>query len=167
MFQSAPPAEARGDNTAPRRPAIGQEFQSAPPAEARGDACRWTSGPGSTCFNPLPPPKRGEIGARGRRTPEASGFNPLPPPKRGEMAEKREYRQGIRVSIRSPRRSEGRCWTALQLVHTFEFQSAPPAEARGDANHYNRRNIKRLDARMRDPATLVAVRPLFDCQRTP
>ena len=37
------------------------------------------------------------------------------------------------VSIRSPRRSEGRCRFPASLAHTRHwFQSAPPAEARGD-----------------------------------
>ena len=37
-FQSAPPAEARGDAThRSSRPVESRRFQSAPPAEARGD----------------------------------------------------------------------------------------------------------------------------------
>ena len=37
-------------------------------------------------------------------------FNPLPPPKRGEIISEWDcHVQGILVSIRSPRRSEGRC----------------------------------------------------------
>ena len=37
------------------------------------------------------------------------------------------------VSIRSPRRSEGRCDQGLStLLILDKFQSAPPAEARGD-----------------------------------
>ena len=140
-FQSAPPAEARGDVQRVRAELVEYWFQSAPPAEARGDRKTARIKKNKVGFQSAPPAE-----ARGDRrdqktTPQPPrGFNPLPPPKRGEM-------RGAR-STRRP----------------FLFQSAPPAEARGDPNHYNRRNIKRLDARMRDPATLVAVRPLFDSQ---
>ena len=120
VFQSTPPAEARGDASFSSTSPLSM-FQSTPPAEARGDVkvlvpfevsihsprrsegrqkcgclhCRPTRG-----FNPLPPPKRGETARRARR------FNPLPPPKRGE--------------------------TAVPHSVLQEFQSTPPAEARGD-----------------------------------
>ena len=109
QFQSAPPAEARGDLIfqlgmwrrrievsirSPRRsegrssdlrpPARQPLFQSAPPAEARGDS----AGPLEPC--------------------EHVRFNPLPPPKRGEIIPVHAVRPLRLVSIRSPRRSEGR-----------------------------------------------------------
>ena len=60
-------------------------FQSAPPAEARGDVggpC--DPNPGSR-FNPLPPPRRGEMQRLQPEQPGCRRFNPLPPPRRGEM----------------------------------------------------------------------------------
>ena len=61
-------------------------------------------------FNPLPPPKRGEIWRLPNNARLSFGFNPLPPPKRGEIAERKPF-------VTSKNRG---------------FQSAPPAEARGD-----------------------------------
>ncbi len=84
------------------------EFQSAPPAETRGDTLFFIFLHKIYCFNPLPPPKRGEtslgytcdvdgkVSIRSPRRNEGRhdfdllcdtiihGFNPLPPPKRGE-----------------------------------------------------------------------------------
>ena len=88
-------------------------FQSAPPAEARGDRDPPTATTPDSGFNPLPPPKRGEIGF---------GLGPAPP---------------ILVSIRSPRRSEGRSSSANRHGPLLMFQSAPPAEARGDLTRRN------------------------------
>ena len=89
VFQSTPPAEARGDFRAPNgSPKTFQEFQSTPPAEARGDGA-------------------GTIASRPCRL---QSFNPLPPPKRGET---------LAISARSD-------------PIASEFQSTPPAEARGD-----------------------------------
>ena len=87
-------------------------FQSTPPAEARGDARRRAhSVRARGCFNPLPPPKRGE-----------TAYLSTP-----------SFRPGIRVvSIHSPRRSEGRHRAADMAERHEEFQSTPPAEARGD-----------------------------------
>ena len=133
VFQSAPPAEARGDSSPLELICCAVLFQSAPPAEARGDL----SPPvvaisGFLCFNPLPPPKRGEMPSNTTRTDgravfqsappaEARGdptwrtaarpsrcFNPLPPPKRGEIEFLAGFLAFVLVSIRSPRRSEGR-----------------------------------------------------------
>ena len=60
-------------------------------------------------------------------------FNPLPPPKRGETPTKWRFSgDGYRVSIHSPRRSEGRLILANHVIVQHEFQSTPPAEARGD-----------------------------------
>ena len=134
-FQSTPPAEARGDHGqdcdrrghqrvsihSPRRSegrrvrralqAGEVRFQSTPPAEARGDlrsACTWRW----SCagFNPLPPPKRGET-------------CPVDPP----------AIEDTKVSIHSPRRSEGRPLVNSMSVIPSVFQSTPPAEARGDS----------------------------------
>ena len=38
----------------------------------------------------------------------------------------------IRVSIRSPHRSEGRCTVTVEGERSALFQSAPPTEVRGD-----------------------------------
>ena len=86
----------------------------------------------------------------------ADGFNPLPPSKRGETGVAPPTWSGDTVSIRSPRRNEGRlgycAWTGqYRLVsirsprrnegrqglphrpgRVTQFQSAPPVETRGD-----------------------------------
>ena len=60
QFQSAPPAETRGDlRSIPRCSGI-EMFQSAPPAETRGDQLKFLIKSFNLGFNPLPPPKRGE-----------------------------------------------------------------------------------------------------------
>ena len=59
-------------------------------------------------------------------------FNPLPPPKRGETPKLRAKGGQHEVSIHSPRRSEGRQHPACRHPPASEFQSTPPAEARGD-----------------------------------
>ena len=135
------------------------EFQSAPPAEARGDhgqGRRGDSGPRS--FNPLPPPKRGEIvesspeiaswimvsirsprrsegrSACRKLTPaEAWSFNPLPPPKRGEIYPV-ESILAVRICFNPlppPKRGEIAA-DSESFAEIEGFQSAPPAEARGD-----------------------------------
>ena len=63
MFQSTPPAEARGDIAFMFVIRSPSKFQSTPPAEARGDVRSVTGGIGEGRFNPLPPPKRGETWA--------------------------------------------------------------------------------------------------------
>ena len=86
------------------------EFQSAPPVETRGDARR--------CVNP----------------PASSlGFNPLPPSKRGETKVPIPLLFPSEVSIRSPRRNEGRPRALRPMSKHHKFQSAPPVETRGDA----------------------------------
>ena len=107
-FQSTPPAEARGDETAETRPVSQAAMKS---------------------FNPLPPPKRGETQIpdplhRPRGDGAVRSFNPLPPPKRGET----------RPLI--PGKLPGAQGRHIALSRTF--QSTPPAEARGDATHYDR-----------------------------
>ena len=83
-FQSAPPAETRGDGME-RSPARRRElFQSAPPAETRGDSESGAARLHGICFNPLPPPKRGETQRPLICSIIYICFNPLPPPKRGE-----------------------------------------------------------------------------------
>ena len=48
----------------------------------------------------------------------------------------------VLVSIRSPRRSEGRCGRNAVREFGYSFQSAPPAEVRGDAcNRVNRLDV--------------------------
>ena len=132
-FQSAPPVETRGDIADTTHRPVEKKFQSAPPVETRGDLPCLTMLRDVLCFNPLPPSKRGEIDARGLVGCRIYGFNPLPPSKRGEIspfllggspapkfqsAPPVETRGdvwspgtiagGNRVSIRSPRRNEGR-----------------------------------------------------------
>ena len=83
-------------------------------------------------FNPLPPPKRGETHDAGKDDAEAKKFQSTPP------AEARgDYFIGLscratRVSIHSPRRSEGRPARFVVIGLPHKFQSTPPAEARGD-----------------------------------
>ena len=62
-----------------------------------------------------------------------SGFNPLPSPKQGEIFTATAERNKFYVSIRSPHRSKGR-WLngTVTLTFSFQFQSAPLTEARGD-----------------------------------
>ena len=187
-FQSAPPAEARGDVDPSILSKFRTMFQSAPPAEARGD--RWPnrkSGTSALCFNPLPLPKQGEISfallggnvldvgvsirspcrSKGRSTTDGvtsqcvGCFNPLPhaeargdipcspmfqsaPPAEAsgddlsdQCVGSKGRSEGVsaaRVSIRSPCRSKGRSdeWAQVRSMIPGRFQSAPPAEARGD-----------------------------------
>ena len=84
MFQSTPPAEARGDRLAVwRELAIGVSIHSPRRSEGR--------------------PRAQEIHPK-----SLNSFNPLPPPKRGEtIAHPGPLHQFV-VSIHSPRRSEGR-----------------------------------------------------------
>ena len=140
-FQSTPPAEARGDLrlglNSHGRGVAGVSIHS--PAEARGDL--------------------GEI--RPHFCVASNGFQSTPPPKRGETHHTARYSTVAapnRVSIHSPRRSEGRplAWAAMISCTNWSFnplpppkrgetlpgcgngtwtafQSTPPAEARGDS----------------------------------
>ena len=204
MFQSTPPAEARGDFWIPRAtladlrfnplppPKRGEtlvpvwelvfwavsihsprrsegrrrcsarsdrraSFQSTPPAEARGDSMERNTAEAISSFNPLPPPKRGETKKNPLR--QAQGIRvSIHSPRRseGRLGDRLRAERRLRVSIHSPRRSEGRrrgptdatrvprfnplpppkrgetVTTALGMRATPEFQSTPPAEARGD-----------------------------------
>ena len=158
-------------------------FQSAPPAEARGD--RFSSGEnrlaarGSKGFNPLPLPKQGEIPSSRRpcarisiRSPcrskgrctfsdeHLSGSIRSPCRSKGRLRMNHVARafsgdvsirspcrskgrfnhplvgatRELQVSIRSPCRSKGRSVISQDAAVTvgWMFQSAPPAEARGD-----------------------------------
>ena len=131
-------------------------FQSAPPVETRGDIIRKRKGIGNRGFNPLPPSKRGETPDIFAETYEPACFNPLPPSKRGETVTLRDSseigevsirsprrnegrplaciwrRRPLLVSIRSPRRNEGRQPTSCRTMPPTSFQSAPPVETRGD-----------------------------------
>ena len=76
-------------------------------------------------FNPLPPPKRGETKWWTEFLQMDLSFNPLPPPKRGETF--RPRRRGVLIRP--------------------EFQSTPPAEARGDgANDVSIHSPRRSDS---------------------
>ena len=136
MFQSAPPAEARGDavfigSTGDSfKVSIRSPRRSEGRSEDRRRRCLLTG-----CFNPLPPPKRGEIAPARLLRVVGCGFNPLPPPKRGEI----ENASDIRYFWESfnplppPKRGEIRSLVD-SFAGTMTFQSAPPAEARGDSN---------------------------------
>ena len=157
-FQSAPPAETRGDWGRLKPCARTGCFNPLPPPK-RGETLDAAQAlPPFWSFNPLPPPKRGEttmdraiaqscelfqsappaetrgdaLAAVGWRV--ESGFNPLPPPKRGETAHLRPHPGVQRVSIRSPRRNEGRHTLKFTPPLKITFQSAPPAETRGDVS---------------------------------
>ena len=84
------PVSIRSPRRNEGRPAHGRAsghipmFQSAPPVETRGDGFE-------------------RLRFLGR-----SGFNPLPPSKRGETSTPKLHMRIGRVSIRSPRRNEGR-----------------------------------------------------------
>ena len=83
-------------------------FQSAPPVETRGDPSSGSRGRRVPCFNPLPPSKRGETPSISPNCSPLLCFNPLPPSKRGETGTRRHKLRPSVVSIRSPRRNEGR-----------------------------------------------------------
>ena len=108
-FNPLPPPK-RGETRAFDHHHIAFEwFQSTPPAEARGDLTHGRSWGSPRCFNPLPPPKRGETFRILDGLSLPLSFNPLPPPKRGETARSQRFNAcPLRVSIHSPRRSEGR-----------------------------------------------------------
>ena len=113
-------------------PALALMFQSTPPAEARGDVVTCSRPPRSLSFNPLPPPKRGETRRCYREGShrQVSIHSPRRSEGRRPVSGGRPYIVG--VSIHSPRRSEGRRATAAKDSQAKEFQSTPPAEARGD-----------------------------------
>ncbi len=133
LFQSTPPAEARGDrmHREPRcsgatgfnplpPPKRGEtrcndknhgryKFQSTPPAEARGDALAQPRRLIFLSFNPLPPPKRGETSSVSESSTPLREFQSTPPAEaRGDDTAPAVERRASEVSIHSPRRSEGR-----------------------------------------------------------
>ena len=184
-FQSAPPAEARGDRHGPRISSSWRRFNPLPlpkqgemrshertdtriagvsirsPCRSKG---RWRKlgihpADPKGGFNPLPLPKQGEIRHRLSFARPSRRFNPLPLPKQGEIAHPSRPRKTLQVSIRSPCRSKGRFNNDVQIepivegvsirspcrskgrsaavyrhLEALTFQSAPPAEARGDAH---------------------------------
>ena len=82
-------------------------------------------------FNPLPPPKRGETTASLPKS-RSTRFNPLPPPKRGETAEP-AYAYFICAGFNPlPPPKRGETDRFCRDATDVQFQSTPPAEARGD-----------------------------------
>ena len=118
MFQSTPPAEARGDldlDAAPRT-TRSREVSIHSPRRSEGRLCRLRQNERERVkIVSIHSPRRSE----GRQDPRCErvasvferSFNPLPPPKRGET---------------------GFYQTVLFDAQTYQFQSTPPAEARGD-----------------------------------
>ena len=116
-FNPLPPPK-RGETEFRRACASGQVFQSTPPAEARGDvavgAAAWYFRDVSIHF---PPPKRGETKLNG--TQDVSKGVSIHSPRRSEGRRERlnyhtAYAEHDAVSIHSPRRSEGR---PVEQVH--------------------------------------------------
>ena len=149
--------EGRPDDTATdSRPS--DSFNPLPPSK-RGETCRtiwpWRA---RTCFNPLPPSKRGETSLAEALATKDRRFQSAPPVEtRGDPSHPRYSVRPSPVSIRSPRRNEGRpvspalfspskpsfnplppskrgetskCCALPSRVALF--QSAPPVETRGD-----------------------------------
>ena len=108
-------------------------FQSAPPVETRGDNKPRPVRGGLVCFNPLPPSKRGETAWAVSSPAIVSGFNPLPPSKRGETYPRGSRRLDVLVSIRSPRRNEGRLSEASRRLMRRCFNPLPPSK-RGETH---------------------------------
>ena len=91
-------------------------FQSAPPAEARGD--EETCGPvleHKLGFNPLPRPKQGEIHKPRKYQRRIIRFNPLPRPKQGEIEQKEsDAEASMNISFNPlprPKQGEITSWT--------------------------------------------------------
>ena len=161
MFQSTPPAEARGDRRCHRcRNRSRGEVSIHSPRRSEGRRRFLRLASSLRCFNPLPPPKRGETSAVGAVGATAKRVS-IHSPRRSEGRLLLAVHSGTTkrgVSIHSPRRSEGRrrshgspgkgdtgfnplpppkrgetCDVDSEFVHLGQFQSTPPAEARGDA----------------------------------
>ena len=106
LFQSTPPAEARGDiPTIPSVVCMSKAFQSTPPAEARGDVLqRFRQVHCNRSFNPLPPPKRGETTRFPGMLLTMARFQSTPPAEaRGDWKARRALEAHQAVSIHSPR----------------------------------------------------------------
>ena len=108
-------------------------FQSAPLAEARGDKKIRPDSRSIPRFNPLPPPKQGEMVITARIRGNAKVSIRSPRRSKGRCEQRRQRAGHPGVSIRSPRRSKGRSEIQASEQEWDEFQSAPLAEARGDA----------------------------------
>ena len=122
LFQSTPPAEARGDalwislefqcrsEGDGSHSAVAELFQSTPPAEARGDrAFQVVSG--CPVMVSIHSPRRSEGRPRLHEADasEAELFQSTPPAEARGDGDRHWYRgPGEHVSIHSPRRSEGR-----------------------------------------------------------
>ena len=132
-FQSAPPAEARGDPSNTEGKVRAAQFQSAPPAEARGD-WNWRASWEPVRIVSIRSPRRSEGRCRRVALDQVGGRVSIRSPRRSEgRYHHPEHTSGcLGVSIRSPRRSEGRCAAWRCCNSARRFQSAPPAEARGD-----------------------------------
>ena len=131
LFQSAPPVETRGD-TRSRQSAVAQfmMFQSAPPVETRGDRKRNVRPRRSakrSSFNPLPPSKRGETRIlRAEPSPDRRNVSIRSPVEtRGDCPDTRldSLRTSQIVSIRSPRRNEGRLATLTHIRFKLALNS--------------------------------------------
>ena len=134
MFQSAPPVETRGDMSIPVCPRRCFQFQSAPPVETRGDLRHQVRHVIVGQFQSAPP-----VETRGDQ--HGIVFNAyvfvvsIRSPRRNEGrpvlhdGSVGEYC----VSIRSPRRNEGRQYRLVDNRAGEMFQSAPPVETRGDS----------------------------------
>ena len=138
MFQSAPPVETRGDPAhLPVRARV-RSFNPLPPSKRGETSASRPTAPLCSSFNPLPPSKRGETRHKSPRSHARPSFNPLPPSKRGETTRKEMPKiMDWNVSIRSPRRNEGRLIFFAIYQKNLLFQSAPPVETRGDWTTYS------------------------------
>ena len=127
MFQSTPPAEARGDTSASAPSGAASSFQSTPPAKPSSKL--------PFCFNPLPPPKRGETSYFPSQFNTPLWFQSTPPAEaRGDETTHGPKGNPVKTFQSTPP-AEARgdaCTAALFLTYHPWFQSTPPAEARGD-----------------------------------
>ena len=136
-------------------------FQSAPPAEARGDF-GVTGGHRLAHLVSIRSPRRSEGRCLTVRRRERDIMVSIRSPRRSEgryPSRPQIHILPAAVSIRSPRRSEGRYGPVGDSGDSGKFQSAPPAEARGDR------------ARRKGPRPALCFNPLpppkrgeiFDC----
>ena len=107
-------------------------FQSTPPAEARGDRSRVLILTRVRGFNPLPPPKRGETAVVVVRRPsvEVSIHSPRRSEGRRDRRRHAVARRGA-VSIHSPRRSEGRRPLLIRPTVLLEVSIHSPRRSEG------------------------------------
>ena len=169
MFQSAPPVETRGDTAWVQETLADYVVSIRSPRRNEGrrrSGCLRCSG--CPRFNPLPPSKRGETVVRelfgdenlrfqsappvetrgdngGCVGPRAcSCFNPLPPSKRGETGLTATVNQLGEVSIRSPRRNEGRLPPLLvePCIRAVSIRSPRRNEGRHEARNWGRQSVQ-------------------------